>query len=585
MKSNLNKLLVLVFTSLLMFTACQTEKVDEINPTEGDLVTKSSEVAFLVANMTTRDGSYDNIMDRNHCTSIALPVTVVIHGLEIIIDSEADLEVIERIFDEFDEDLDELDFVFPITVILADHTEVVIENNDQLQNIINDCQDDDDDIECIDFEYPIMISVYDDNNEKIGTETFANDEQLYRFFHNLKENQFVSFNFPMSLKDSEGQVIRIENNEQLREAIRIARNECDEDDDDDYNDDDFDLERLNAYLTECLWVVHEVIIDDIEKTPEYVDYKFDFKETGGVIATRVVTNDGFIEGTWTTSLTDRGVLMTLDFGANELLSNQWLVYDVGEGKIKLYDQNSRVRFTQRCADETPTEERFKAVMTECLWHVKTFNLNGDDVSAQYEGYAINYKVDGTVIATVPGSTSSVAGSWGVQMGDSSLFFLWDMAQPLQDLSNDWKLYEMSDSRVKFISSTSYIILERHCPNPNDGDVIAIKNFMMEGAWAITDYNDSGVDETTSFANYFFVYYENGLVKAFNPNEVVEAEGSWDVIRNSSGGLRFILNMGEAVPFDELMDDWKIVSTSALKLELKDISGSDGTTDILKFEQY
>lgn len=470
MNTQINKLFILLFTAVMVFTSCQKENIEEIDTTKGDLITATSEVAFLVVNMTARDGSFDNIMDLSHCTSIVLPVTVVVHGIEIIIESEEGLLLIERLFDEFEDDIDKLDFIFPIALVLADHTEVVIENADQLANIIAECPAVDDDIECIDFEYPITIAVYNDNNEQTGSETFENDEQLFHFFNNLNENQFVSFNFPMTLVDSTGERVVIENNEQLAAAIRIAKNECDEDDDNDYNDDDFTLEGLNAYLVACPWVVKDIKINADDLTQDYFEYKLDFKENGGVIATRVVPTNALVDGTWTTSWTDRGILLSLDFGANDILSNQWLVYDIGEGRIKFYDENSRVRLTQRCVD------------------------------------------------------------------------------------------------------------------PNDGDVIAIKGFMLEGAWIVANYNDSGVDETNNYEIYTFSFFEGGLVKAYNPNQVVVAQGSWDVIRDASGALKFVLNLGAEIPFDEFLDEWDIVSTTLDRLELKDISGGDGTTDVLVFER-
>ena len=72
--------------------------------------------------------------------------------------SDEDIEVLPKNSDEeFDENEDILDFIFPITIIFNDYTEVVIENEEQLENFITDCDDevDDDVIECIDFVYQI----------------------------------------------------------------------------------------------------------------------------------------------------------------------------------------------------------------------------------------------------------------------------------------------------------------------------------------------------------------------------------------------------------------------------------------------
>ncbi|NER16458.1 hypothetical protein [Spongiivirga citrea] len=586
MKSQIKQLALLFLSMLFMFTSCQNESVEETDPTNGELVTQNSEVANLVLNMATRDGSGDNILDRNHCTGIKLPVTVVIKGIEITIDSEEDLETIERIFDEFEDDLDELDFLFPITVILADYSELVIENEDQLERLLDECEEDDDDIECIDFEYPITISVFDDNNEQIGTETFQNDNQLYRFFKNLKENEFVSFNFPMVLVDSEGEEVTITNNEELVEAIRVARNECDEDDDDDYNDDDFSIERFDNYLVECFWVVFDVTINGEDRTADYVEYKLDFSEDGSVVATRVITNEASVEGTWTSELTDRGVLLSIDMGDNEILTNQWLVYEIEEGKIKLYDEDSRIRMTRRCVDDGEgefSEEELDAIIKECNWEVAAFNLNGNDVTAQYMGYSFTFGEDQAVTATTPGSTDAVTGSWSTQGGTNrDVFFLWDMAEPLQELMNDWKLYELDEERVKFIAGDSYVILERNCEGDNnDGDLDAIRGFMVQGEWMVADYDDSslpGTDES-NYTIYTFKFTEDGKMIATNPN-MVETEGAYRVYRDEAGKLKFeVLDFAQPDLLELLDGDFYIVKAEENRLEIE-VEYSESTKKVV-----
>ena len=467
MNAQINKLFLLLFMAVMMFTSCQKENIEEINPNEDNLVTATSEVAFLVANVTTWDGSYDNILDRNHCTSVVLPVTVVVRDIQVVVDSEEDLEVIEGLFDEFEDDIDELDFIFPITLVLANHTEVVLENADQLENIIAECAEDDDDIECVDFEYPITIAVYNDNNEQTGSETFENDEQLYRFFKELKENEFVSFNFPMTLIDSTGEKVVIENNEQLAQAIRTAKNECDEDDDDDYNDDDFSLERLNGYLVECPWVVKDVEINDVDLTEDYFEYKLDFKEDGSVIATRVVPSSAVVDGAWTTSLTDHGALLSLDFGANDILTNQWLVYDIGEGRIKFYDENSRVRLTQRCVDGDVVE--IKGYMIEGSWIVADFAHTSLDTITEesYTAYTFTFNEDGTMIAT-NSNTEVKTGNWAVYRNDLGKlrFKILEFAQPdlLEILDGDFFIVATRADRLELVAeyetSSKRVVFEK-----------------------------------------------------------------------------------------------------------------------------
>ncbi len=683
MKSQIRQLALLFLSMLFMFTSCQNESVEETDPeTAGEVITQNSEVAKLVLNTTAKDGSFDNILDRNHCTEIKLPVTVVIRDIEITIDSEEDLETIERIFDEFEDDLDELDFLFPITVILADHTEVVIENQERLEALIEECEEDDDDIECIDFEYPITISVFDDNNEQIGTETFENDKQLYRFFKNLKENEFVSFNFPMVLVDSEGERVTINDNDELAEAIRVAKNECDEDDDDDYNDDDFSVERLKNYLVECPFGVQHFVRDNNDLTDDYYRYVVDFKEDGTLIASRMP--DGVpVDGEWEVEEGENGrPVLLISIGQLTDFNNEWLVYEIDDDKIKLFTEGSRIILHQRCDDDNEpncnidrvaekletckwrisefdgstdlrelivdfsnrnihafnangeaidegnwnvgeraidfndlsmnlqilngswmpvecegeklvfknaneqelilekdcneggegfSEEELDAIIKECNWEVAAFNFNGDDVTAQYMGYNFTFNMDQTVTATTPGSTEAINGSWSTQSGNpGEVFFLWDMAEPLQELMNDWKLYELSEERVKFIAGDSYVVLERSCEGDNtDGDVEAILSYMQQGEWKVADYDDSSVPGTdeTNYDIYIFTFTTDGKMIATNPN-MVETEGSYDVFRNDSGKLQFtILDFVQPDLLEMLDGEFDVVKAEENRIEL------------------
>ena len=38
------------------------------------------------------------------------------------------------------------------------------------------------------------------------------------------------------------------------------------------------------------------------------------------------------------------------------------------------------------------------------------------------------------------------------------------------------------------------------------------------------------------------------------------------------------------PFEEISEDWRVISRTTTKIELKHISGGDGSTDYLTFEK-
>lgn len=115
----------------------------------------------------------------------------------------------------------------------------------------------------------------------------------------------------------------------------------------------------------------------------------------------------------------------------------------------------------------------------------------------------------------------------------------------------------------------------------------IQNTVQTGDWRITSYIDSGKDETSHFSGYFFSFSDNGAISATNSS--VTYAGTWNVTDSNSnddspGDVDFniLFNLGNN--FDDLSEDWQIISQSSSKIELKHVSGGNGGTDFLTFEK-
>lgn len=112
---------------------------------------------------------------------------------------------------------------------------------------------------------------------------------------------------------------------------------------------------------------------------------------------------------------------------------------------------------------------------------------------------------------------------------------------------------------------------------------AIEN-AQTGTWKITSYIDSGKNETNDYVGYTFTFNENGSLTASNGTNTIN--GTWSVTKDSSDDNDLDFNISFASPpnFEELSDDWDIVSTSLSKIDLIDVSGGSGETDTLVFEK-
>ncbi len=107
-----------------------------------------------------------------------------------------------------------------------------------------------------------------------------------------------------------------------------------------------------------------------------------------------------------------------------------------------------------------------------------------------------------------------------------------------------------------------------------------------GTWYISNYIDSGENETNDYNGYDFTFNDNGTLTATNGSTTID--GIWSVTVDSSssndGDIDFNISFSSPPNFEELSDDWEIVSISNSKIDLIDISGGNGATDLLTFQK-
>ncbi|WP_298339181.1 hypothetical protein [uncultured Algibacter sp.] len=582
MKTNLKTLLLIPFFALLLFSSCQDEETDITPQEESEALAAESELTGLLFSTSIMDGSSDNIIDNASCTSVKLPITVKVNGLEIIIDSEEDFDVIEAIFDQFEDDEDELEIIFPITIILSDHEEIVLNNRDELEELIEECQEEneeDDDIECIDFQYPISFSVFNTDFQIIDVVTIENDRQLYRFLKRVKNKEVIaSLNFPITLKYADGTTVDVNNNQELARTIKEARDLCDEDDDNDYGDDDFTKERLDEYLKKCPWVVYEFKRNNQDNTAQYKEYALNFKENDTV--TMRARGGDVLTGTWSTRVTERGALLKLEFDTLADFTLEWIVYDIEEGKIKLYEAGGNRIIMKRNCDvviNTITKERVKNYLKECLWRVDSIRINNISKRIDYIGTPLKFYDDDVVKLRVEGEL--IEGTYDIGLRDDKITLKIDL-EGRPDLKLIWVINFLEPGLIKLTNENSKLILRRHCPD-EDEDIDYISDVLSNGEWVVASYLDQGVNETENYNDYVVGFNENG--RLFAEGDGNNYIGSWLAYRNN--GLYLGLNFRtQNEPFSELRHRWKIVEITPNRIELKDYNSNGEIERILVLEK-
>ncbi len=125
-------------------------------------------------------------------------------------------------------------------------------------------------------------------------------------------------------------------------------------------------------------------------------------------------------------------------------------------------------------------------------------------------------------------------------------------------------------------------------NSSSSNPTPVINTVNQGTWRVTSYIDSDNDETNHFTGYNFTFASGGVLTATNGTNTYT--GSWSVTTdnsnddNPSSDLDFNILFASPADFADLTDDWDVVSRTDTKVQLIDISGGNGGTDLLTFEK-
>jgi len=122
-------------------------------------------------------------------------------------------------------------------------------------------------------------------------------------------------------------------------------------------------------------------------------------------------------------------------------------------------------------------------------------------------------------------------------------------------------------------------------NPSVTDTMI--STVTNGTWRITYFFDSDKEETSNFSGYNFTFGSNNLLTG--SNGINTYNGSWSIMKNSGNDdslddVDLTILFVSPANFEDLSEDWEILSRTANKIELKHVSGGNGGTDLLTFEK-
>jgi hypothetical protein len=438
----------LLFLSLLftvVFISCRSEDDLSIDPPVEANIESDSTIALLMAKVAMNDGSEDNMIDFASNLMVQLPVIITVNGMVLNITHNGDYEDILDAFDISEDDDDIVNISYPITVMLPDFSTVVVNSDSELDDLIVTTENDDD-IECLDFDYPITASVFDENTEIFETITINNDNQMYDFIEELDEFSAAIIDFPIIVILADGTEQIINNVQELEVIIEAADNTCDEDDNydfDDCNTHTYTPTNVEDSLLACgEWTINKLKRDNNNLVDIYEEYVFTFNEDGTLLVTE---NANIFNGTWLATGIASDVDVTIDIVGLQDFNDTWELCEINlqevEKQIELKIGADRLRFGSYCSDNTDTD--LEDILEDGAWIVLSFSSAGIDQTLNYIGYEINFSNDGSVFATNGINTNN--GTWSVFADDSKISLDFDTEIPFQEFNyNNWDVVSISN---------------------------------------------------------------------------------------------------------------------------------------------
>ncbi len=127
----------------------------------------------------------------------------------------------------------------------------------------------------------------------------------------------------------------------------------------------------------------------------------------------------------------------------------------------------------------------------------------------------------------------------------------------------------------------------------------LASIVTQGTWKVTHYTDHGGNETMHFVAYTFTFHSNNTVVA--STGTTQVTGNWNITDKNSSSLYtdlstssddtpndlvdFNLKFDSPLDFNDIQDDWDVVSKSENVIVLIDGNQDDPTrTDYLTFEK-
>ncbi|HEX9150712.1 MAG TPA: hypothetical protein VF842_01445 [Flavobacterium sp.] len=319
--------------AILGFTSCQSE-IEDVQGENPNTNSANSTTTSNLKRTSMYDGSFDDFLDGASCSSILLPVTAKVNGVQVSILTQADYQQVISILGQFNNDQDAVVLQFPLRVRLSNYTEATVSNQTEYNAILNACTSAEasgqDAISSVNITFPITILTYNLSLQQTGNIVITSEQQLYTYMSNVSSTELFSVKYPISVAINDGTKTTLSSDAELQATItaslktEAAMAEAVQ-----------NSKKLETILVNGKFKVDSFVSAGVNSATNYKDFTIDFANNLSVTAVNLLNTT--VNGTYAVS-SELNVFVKLNFSENAtftLLNNNWKVTSFTASTISL----------------------------------------------------------------------------------------------------------------------------------------------------------------------------------------------------------------------------------------------------------
>lgn len=319
--------------AILGFTSCQSE-IEDVQGENPNTNSANSTTTSNLKRTSMYDGSFDDFLDGASCSSILLPVTAKVNGVQVSILTQADYQQVISILGQFNNDQDAVVLQFPLRVRLSNYTEATVSNQTEYNAILNACTSAEasgqDAISSVNITFPITILTYNLSLQQTGNIVITSEQQLYTYMSNVSSTELFSVKYPISVAINDGTKTTLSSDAELQATItaslktEAAMAEAVQ-----------NSKKLETILVNGKFKVDSFVSAGVNSATNYKDFTIDFANNLSVTAVNLLNTT--VNGTYAVS-SELNVFVKLNFSENAtftLLNDNWKVTSFTASTISL----------------------------------------------------------------------------------------------------------------------------------------------------------------------------------------------------------------------------------------------------------